>query len=64
MIRTVLIPDNTNVMFPIPKEYVGKEVEIIAFAKKEPAATKKVTFGSFSVSTAGYKFDRNEANQR
>ena len=64
MMRTVLIPDNTNVLLPIPKEYVGKEVEIIAFTKEQPAVSKKATFNSCSISTTGYKFDRNEANQR
>ncbi len=44
MIRTVLVPTNANIMFPIPADYVGKEVEVIAFTKEEPcitASTKK-----------------------
>lgn len=35
MIRTIVIPDTETVSFTIPKNYIGKELEIIAFAKKE-----------------------------
>lgn len=35
MIRTVLTPDNQNVSIHLPKNYVGKKIEVIAFAIEE-----------------------------
>jgi len=35
MIRTILTPDTQTVTFTVPRDYVGKELEIIAFSKKE-----------------------------
>lgn len=35
MIRTIVIPETKTVSFTVPKSYIGKELEIIAFAKKE-----------------------------
>lgn len=67
MIRTIIIPDNQTVLFEIPKDYVGKEIEIIAFAKSDYTNNnlkKLVSFNALSLNTTGYKFDRNEANER
>ena len=69
MVRTTIIPHSQTVILEIPKEYIGKEVEVIAFAKEsnserdEPTG-KKVSFDAISIDTKGYKFDRNEANER
>ncbi|MBX3164140.1 MAG: DUF2281 domain-containing protein [Bacteroidetes bacterium] len=35
MIRTVLTPDKQNVSIHLPKNYVGKKIEVIAFAIEE-----------------------------
>ncbi len=35
MIRTTLTPDTQTATFTVPKNYIGKELEIIAFSKKE-----------------------------
>jgi len=35
MIRTVVKANNQNISIKVPKEYVGKQVEIIAFAVEE-----------------------------
>ncbi len=67
MIRTIITPDNQTVLFEIPKDYVGKEIEIIAFAKSDYTNNnlkKLVSFNALSLNTTGYKFDRNEANER
>jgi len=71
MIRTTVIPDKqvVNISFSVPENYIGKEMEVIAFTKKEglestnPTA-KNVSFNALSIDTKGYKFDRNEANER
>ncbi|MDR3236401.1 MAG: hypothetical protein LBT48_06745 [Prevotellaceae bacterium] len=68
MIRTIFIPNNDNIVFPIPKDYVGKELEIIVFPTEEvsskPSSSKEVTFNAISIDTRKYKFDREEANAR
>ncbi len=71
MIRTTVIPDTTtiNISLSVPENYIGKEMEIIAFTKKEgleknEATIKKVTFGALSIDTKGFTFNREEANER
>lgn len=69
MIRTVVIPVKSTISFDIPSDYIGKQIEVIAFAKdegvtKEVPAKKKVTFDALSIDTKGYKFNRDEANDR
>lgn len=69
MIRTILTPNKPIISFEIPKEYVGKRIEVIAFARDEEFVAedvmkKKVTFNALSVDTKGYKFNREEANER
>lgn len=68
MIRTIFTSKNDNVVFPIPAEYIGKELEIIVFPTDEvlskPLPSKKVTFNAISIDTRQYKFDREEANVR
>lgn len=69
MIRTVIIPNKQTISFDIPKDYIGKQIEVIAFAQdegitKEKPAKKKVTFTALSIDTRGYKFNRDEANER
>jgi hypothetical protein len=68
MIRTVFTPQNDNFVFPVPMEYIGKELEMIVFPTDEilyrPLPSKKVTFNAISIDTRQYKFNREEANAR
>ena len=68
MIRTVFTPQNNNFVFPIPTEYIGKELEMIVFPTSEILSkqlpSKKVTFNAISIDTSQYKFNREEANAR
>ena len=68
MVRTVIIPDKETATIPIPREYIGKEVEVIAFTKDEARAPshklKEKRFTVFNVSAEDFKFDRDEANER
>ena len=58
MIRTIIIPDTQTVFFNIPKDYIGKEVEVIAFARDEevlkdkPTVTMADLWGTLSNNTA------------
>ena len=69
MIRTTIIPEKktVNISFSVPDNYIGKEMEIIAFTKKEGlenefSPEKKVSFNALSIDTAGFKFNRDEAS--
>jgi hypothetical protein len=69
MIRTILIPDSNIVSISVPKDYIGKVLEIIAFAKDEglnnDAAIKKTaSFTVLHTDVKDYKFNRDEANER
>ena len=71
MIRTTIIPDkkNVTVLLSVPENYIGKEMEVIAFTKKEgfneyEITKKDVSFTALSIDTKGFKFNRNEANER
>ncbi|GLU56750.1 hypothetical protein [Dyadobacter frigoris] len=69
MIRTTVIPNKQIISFEIPKDYVGWQIEVIAFARdegivKEEVIKKQVTFNALLIDTKGYKFNREEANER
>ena len=69
MIRTIVTPDKEHISLSIPKNYIGIEIEVIAFSREETLPlklnhNKKVTFNSVSLDTRGFKFDRDEANRR
>ena len=64
MIRTILTPSTQTISFAIPKNYVVKELEIIAFEKNEPVNSnytlqKNVSFDALSINTKSYKFNRD-----
>jgi hypothetical protein len=68
MVRTIITPDRPSISFDIPEQYVGKQIEVIAFEKEEgfeikTPVKKKVTFEALPIDTRGYKFDRDEANE-
>jgi len=68
MIRQTIISNTENITFTIPLEYIGKELEVIAFAKNEVnennVSIKQATFNALSLKTKGFKFDRDIANER
>ena len=35
MIRTTVVPENTNLQLSIPQDYVGKKVEVLVFTADE-----------------------------
>jgi hypothetical protein len=68
MIRTLITPSTQTVFFEVPKEYIGKELEVIAFSANDyiPTSTcnKIVSFTALSIDTSGFNFGRDEANER
>ena len=69
MIRTVITAENNTIILSLPDDYIGKQLEVIAFAIDEPVkqrkrAAAKDVFKALKFDTRGYKFDRDEANSR
>lgn len=69
MIRTVVTPKKNLLSFHIPDKYIGKKMEVIAFALDENTddlTYSKIhkSFSAINISTKGYKFNRDEANER
>jgi len=69
MVRASIIPSKHTVSFDIPEDYIGKQIEIIAFAKdegftEEVPTQKTISFTVLHTDLKDYKFNRDEANER
>ena len=71
MFRTVVTPDKSHyqLLLTLPADYVGKELEVIVFAKGEGVVAKalphkKVSFTVLKTKGKRFKFNREEANER
>ena len=69
MIRTIVTPDKEHISLSIPKNYIGVEIEVIAFSREETPPLKlnhkrKATFNSVSLDTRGFIFDRDSRDER
>ncbi len=69
MIRTIITPDHKNLTLSLPDDFLGKQIEIIAFVIDEAISknVKKVTFTVLEVPEEikrSYQFNRDEANER
>ncbi|HKK63503.1 MAG TPA: hypothetical protein VJ951_13135 [Bacteroidales bacterium] len=70
MIRTVVTPDKNMLSFNIPDKYIGKKLEVFAFAVDETSedviytTRSSKSFSAIKLNTKGFKFNREEANKR
>ena len=71
MVRSIVIPKKRVFSIEVPESYIGKQVEVIAFAleeatietpEKEKDGVKE--FKAIGINTKGFKFNRDEANER
>lgn len=67
MFRTILTITQKNLTIDLPENFVGKQVEILAFvidkASTDSNPSRK-TFFPLQLDTLNYKFNREEANER
>lgn len=69
MIRTILTVNRNDLTLNLPNDFLGKEIEVIAFVIGE-LSTKTTkfksmkTFSAIQLDTLGFKFSRDEANER
>ncbi len=68
MVRTLITPGDQKISIRVPEDYIGKQVEVIAFTLEENSSVtqikKQVSFTALKLNTIGYKFNREEANER
>ena len=72
MVHQIVIPESTSLILKLPKEFIGQQVEVIAFAVGKPKKSHASHswksalsfFNKHAVSFKSYKFDREEANAR
>lgn len=77
MIRKILVPQERKLVLELPEEFIGKEVEVLAFelrqkddndidpstiTKEERIVQLKKKLKPFTVQMSDFKFDRDEAN--
>jgi hypothetical protein len=68
MIKTSIVPQNNNVHLSVPNNYIGKEIEIILYAKEEVISNVqkgKKTFADFNgiISEEEYKSLKSNTEQ-
>ena len=67
LIREIVVPGNNKIQLTIPDHFIGKRIEVLAFEmeeKEEENTSKKKTFDAIKLDISGYKFNREEANER
>lgn len=71
MVRTTIISEQDVIQFSLtlPAHYIGKELEVLVFAKdegleKKTNGSKKVCFTVLKTNGKPFKFNREEANER
>lgn len=68
MIRTIITANTKNLTLKLPDNFIGKQVEVIAFMVDEPKQKqepkKAKSFTTVKVNAEGYKFNRDELHER
>jgi hypothetical protein len=67
MVREVIIPDKNNISVSVPDDYIGRPIEVIAFALDEgntKTESSSPTFDTLKIDTLNFRFNRDEANER
>jgi len=67
MFRTILKANRRKLQLTLPKKYVGRNIEVLVFPVDSNFIESKLTekcFATISLKTIGFKFNRDEANER
>jgi hypothetical protein len=67
-IREIVVPENNKIELTIPDNFIGKKIEVLAFELEEKPkiarGRKKKSFNAIKLDLTGFKFNREEANER
>jgi hypothetical protein len=73
MYRAIITPKETKLTIELPLDFVGKPVEVLAFEllkpeqayRKKPSVEEiKLFYKKYQIDMSGYRFNRDEANER
>jgi hypothetical protein len=69
VIRTLITPQKDEISIRLPNNYIGKQVEVIAFTVDESDQQSSINkqnipFVVLHVEDKNFKFNREEANER
>ncbi|MGG7662984.1 hypothetical protein [Dyadobacter sp. BHUBP1] len=73
LVRKIIVPTSTTFTLTLPKEMIGKEIEVVASEVKAPRVLTELEkqqrieaieaiFKDSRVDLSNFKFDRDEAN--
>ena len=67
-IREIFVPKNNKIELVIPDNFIGKEIEVLAFEIEKKIndlkGSKRKSFDAIKLDLSGFKFNREEANER
>ena len=65
-IREIVIPENNKIELTIPDNFIGEQIEILAIKidKETDQFKRDKSFDAIKLDLAGFKFNREEANER
>jgi hypothetical protein len=67
-IREIIVPKNNKIELTVPDNFIGKRIEVIAVEIEDISVGNKNKpnrhFTVANVKVEGYKFNREEANER
>jgi hypothetical protein len=70
MIRTIITVKDQILRLVLPKDWIGKSIEVIAFSVNEPSLTPQLTLPGqknitvIEVPQISYRFNRDELHER
>jgi len=68
LIREIVVPEKNIIELTVPDNFIGKRIEVFAFEAEEktriPKGSKEKTFDAIKLDLTGFKFNREEANER
>lgn len=66
-IREIFVPENNKIVLTIHDNYIGQKNEVFAYMEEKKEVDKlqkKKTFDAIKLDLTGFKFNREEANER
>lgn len=67
-IREIVVPKNNKIELTVPDNFIGEIIEVLAIKiGKETNVSKELkskSFDAIKLDLSGYRFDREEANER
>ncbi|RNI33480.1 hypothetical protein EFY79_18725 [Hanamia caeni] len=65
-IREIVIPENNKIELTIPDNFIGEQIEVFAIKidKETDQFKRDKSFDAIKLDLSGFKFNREEANER